>query len=189
MGTDGIAVEKVMSTEAHDANLDVAAAEFTSLVRNAQRSGNDIGLGNVRELVVQLESAIIIMRLFTRDYFVVLALKPDGNYGRGRFESKSKLHLRGIAIRLKRLHTRLRQDSPHALSSGAFISEISWNILKKFKLLMISAAVARSLASIIYGWRTGNWRFQVEYLFGKWFPASHIKPVTQLAGRRTVWRH
>ncbi|MBA2732055.1 MAG: hypothetical protein H0U54_04090, partial [Acidobacteria bacterium] len=34
MGTDGIAVEKVMSEEANDANLDVAAAEFTSLVRN-----------------------------------------------------------------------------------------------------------------------------------------------------------
>jgi predicted regulator of Ras-like GTPase activity (Roadblock/LC7/MglB family) len=94
MGTDGIAVEKVMSTEAHDANLDIAAAEFTSLVRNAQRSGNDIGLGNLRELVVHLESAIVIMRLFTRDYFVVLALKPDGNYGRGRFElRKAELQL------------------------------------------------------------------------------------------------
>ena len=94
MGTDGIAVEKVMSTEAHDANLDVAAAEFTSLVRNAQRSGNDIGLGNLRELVIQLEGATVIMRVFTRDYFVVLALKPDGNYGRGRFElRKAELQL------------------------------------------------------------------------------------------------
>ncbi|MDT4895264.1 MAG: hypothetical protein QOH25_341 [Acidobacteriota bacterium] len=94
MGTDGIAVEKVMSAEAHDANLDVAAAEFTSLIRNAQRSGSDIGLGNLQELVVHLENAVIIMRLFTRDYFVVLALKPDGNYGRGRFElRKAELQL------------------------------------------------------------------------------------------------
>ena len=94
MGTDGIAVEKVMSAEAHDANLDVAAAEFTSLIRNAQRSGSDIGLGSLQELVVHLENAVIIMRLFTRDYFVVLALKPDGNYGRGRFElRKAELHL------------------------------------------------------------------------------------------------
>jgi len=94
MGIDGIAVEKVMSAEAHDANLDVAAAEFTSLIRNAQRSGSDIGLGSLQELVVHLENAVIIMRLFTRDYFVVLALKPDGNYGRGRFElRKAELHL------------------------------------------------------------------------------------------------
>jgi predicted regulator of Ras-like GTPase activity (Roadblock/LC7/MglB family) len=94
MGTDGIAVEKVMSSEASDANLDVAAAEFTSLVRNAQRSGNDIGLGSLRELVIHLENAVFIMRLFTREYFVVLALKPDGNYGRGRFElRKAELQL------------------------------------------------------------------------------------------------
>jgi len=94
MGTDGIAVEKVMNQEADDANLDVAAAEFTSLVRNAQRTGGDTGLGNLRELVVQLEGAVVIMRLFTRDYFLVLALKPDGNYGRGRFElRKAELQL------------------------------------------------------------------------------------------------
>jgi predicted regulator of Ras-like GTPase activity (Roadblock/LC7/MglB family) len=94
MGTDGIAVEKVLSQEARDANLDAAAAEFTSLVRNAQRTGNLTGLGDLHELVVHLESAIILMRLFTRDYFVVLALKPDGNFGRGRFElRKAELQL------------------------------------------------------------------------------------------------
>ena len=94
MGTDGIAVEKVLSQEARDLNLDVAAAEFTSLVRNAQRTGNDTGLGSLRELAVQLESATVIMRLFTRDYFVVLAMKSDGNFGRGRFElRKAELQL------------------------------------------------------------------------------------------------
>ena len=94
MGTDGIAVEKVLSQEAREANLDVAAAEFTSLVRNAQRTGTDTGLGRLRELVVNLESAVVIMRLFTRDYFVVLALKHDGNFGRGRFElRKAELQL------------------------------------------------------------------------------------------------
>src|SRR5918911_1055921 len=94
MGTDGISVEKVLNDEGADANLDVAAAEFTSLVRNAQRTGKDTGLGDLRELAVQLESATIIMRLFTRDYFVVLAMKSDGNFGRGRFElRKAELQL------------------------------------------------------------------------------------------------
>ena len=94
MGTDGIAVEKVLSAEAQDANLDVAAAEFTSLIRNAQRTGNVTGLGNLRELVVQLESAVVIMRLLSRDYFVILALQSDGNFGRGRFElRKAELQL------------------------------------------------------------------------------------------------
>jgi predicted regulator of Ras-like GTPase activity (Roadblock/LC7/MglB family) len=86
MGTDGIAVEKVFGEAGKDANLDVAAAEFTSLVRNAQRSGNDTGLGGLRELVVSLENSILVMRVLSRDYFVVLAVSPEGNLGRGRYE-------------------------------------------------------------------------------------------------------
>jgi predicted regulator of Ras-like GTPase activity (Roadblock/LC7/MglB family) len=86
MGTDGIAVEKILSEQGTDANLDIAAAEFTSVVRVTQRAGSDIGLGKLRELVVTLDHAIILMRLMSAEYFIVLALKPDGNLGRGRFE-------------------------------------------------------------------------------------------------------
>jgi predicted regulator of Ras-like GTPase activity (Roadblock/LC7/MglB family) len=94
MGTDGIAVEKVLGDAGMDANLDVAAAEFTSLVRSAQRAGSDTGLGGLRELVVSLEGAIMVMRLLSRDYYVVLALNAQGNLGRARFElRKAELKL------------------------------------------------------------------------------------------------
>jgi len=94
MGTDGIAVEKVLGEAGSEANLDVAAAEFTSLVRGAQRAGTDTGLGGLREMVVSLESAILVMRLLSRDYFVVLAMGPQGNLGRARFElRKAELQL------------------------------------------------------------------------------------------------
>lgn len=94
MGTDGIAVEKVIGQAGSEANLDVAAAEFTSLVRGAQRAGNDTGLGGLRELVVALESAVMVMRLLSRDYFIVLAMNSEGNLGRGRYElRKAELRL------------------------------------------------------------------------------------------------
>ena len=94
MGTDGIAVEKVFGDAGVDANLDVAAAEFTSLVRSAQRAGIDTGLGGLRELVISLEGAIMVMRLLSRDYFIVLALGSQGNLGRARFEvRKTELKL------------------------------------------------------------------------------------------------
>jgi len=94
MGLDGIAVEKVIGEAGNEANLDDAAAEFTSLVRSAQRTGNDIGLGNLKELVISLDTAIVMMRLLGRDYFVVLALSPAGNLGRGRYElRKAELQL------------------------------------------------------------------------------------------------
>jgi len=94
MGTDGIAVEKVFVEAGKDANLDVAAAEFTSLVRSALRAGTDLGLGHLRELVLSFDGSIILMRLLSRDYFVVLALTTEGNLGRGRFElRKAELQL------------------------------------------------------------------------------------------------
>jgi len=94
MGTDGIAVEKVLAEAGKDANLDIAAAEFTSLVRGAQRAGTDLGLGNLRELVVSLDESTVLMRLLSRDYFIVLALDPEGNLGRARFElRKAELQL------------------------------------------------------------------------------------------------
>jgi predicted regulator of Ras-like GTPase activity (Roadblock/LC7/MglB family) len=86
MGADGLSVEKFFNDEGASANLDVAAAEFTSLVRGAARSGNDLALGELREIVVALGSVTFLMRLFSKDYFVVLAMKPEGNLGRGRYE-------------------------------------------------------------------------------------------------------
>jgi len=88
MGADGLFVEKFFTDAGAEANLDVAAAEFTSLVRSASRSGSDLDLGELRELVITLGTVTFVIRLFTKDYFAVLALKPDGNLGRGRYESR-----------------------------------------------------------------------------------------------------
>jgi predicted regulator of Ras-like GTPase activity (Roadblock/LC7/MglB family) len=94
MGADGLEVERFLSDDGRDANLDVVAAEFTSLVRSARRSGTDLALGDLGELVVSLENLRLVMRTLTRDYFVVMALKPDGNLGRGRYElRKAELQL------------------------------------------------------------------------------------------------
>jgi predicted regulator of Ras-like GTPase activity (Roadblock/LC7/MglB family) len=86
MGADGLSVEKFFNDDGAEANLDVAAAEFTTLIRSAGKSGNELDLGELRELVVSLGKVTFVMRLFNQDYFVVLALKPGGNLGRGRYE-------------------------------------------------------------------------------------------------------
>jgi predicted regulator of Ras-like GTPase activity (Roadblock/LC7/MglB family) len=86
MGTDGIAVEKVLREAGTDANLDVAAAEFVSVVRGAERASANMGYGPLRELVVSTEQFHFLLRLMARDYFLVLVLGQGGNLGRGRFE-------------------------------------------------------------------------------------------------------
>jgi len=94
MGADGLSVERFFSEEGDARNLDVASAEFTSLVRSAMRSGKDLDLGELHEIVVALDRVVFLMRLFNREYFVCLAMKPEGNLGRARYElRKAELKL------------------------------------------------------------------------------------------------
>jgi len=86
MGLDGIAVEKVWQEDAVSGNLDIAVAEYTSLVARAGKNDSDTGLGGLNEITVSNEKAIFIMRLLGEDYFLALIMEPDGNFGRGRFE-------------------------------------------------------------------------------------------------------
>ena len=86
MGTDGIAVEKVWQSAGTEANLDVAVAEYTSLLRNAKRTNDEMGFGKLREFNLVSESGIFILRFVSEDYFIAMVLSPEGNFGRGRFE-------------------------------------------------------------------------------------------------------
>jgi predicted regulator of Ras-like GTPase activity (Roadblock/LC7/MglB family) len=86
MGTDGIPVERVWSPKAAETNLDVAVAEYTSLVRNAKRTNRDMGLGKLFEVVLTSESGIFILRFIGEEYFIAMVLSAEGNFGRGRYE-------------------------------------------------------------------------------------------------------
>jgi predicted regulator of Ras-like GTPase activity (Roadblock/LC7/MglB family) len=45
--------------------------------------------------MISLDGAVVIMRLLGPDYFVVLAISPEGNLGRARFElRKAELQLK-----------------------------------------------------------------------------------------------
>ena len=45
--------------------------------------------------MISLGGAVVIMRLLGRDYFVVLAITPEGNLGRARYElRKAELQLK-----------------------------------------------------------------------------------------------
>ena len=86
MGTDGIAVEKVWKNPSTQANMDVAVAEYTSLLRNAKRTNREIRFGKLREFVLSGENGIFLLRFLGEYYFIALILLPEGNFGRGRYE-------------------------------------------------------------------------------------------------------
>ena len=46
--------------------------------------------------MVSLDDAVVLIRLLGKDYFVVLAITPEGNLGRARFElRKAELQIAG----------------------------------------------------------------------------------------------
>lgn len=86
MGTDGIAVEQIWKNDAKPINADIIFAEYTSLLRNAKRVGDELLFDSVRELTISGDESVFIMRLVSSDYYLGMVLRADGNFGRGRYE-------------------------------------------------------------------------------------------------------
>ncbi len=87
MGIDGIIVEKVwQNAESEKVDFEVAAAEYTVILKNANRINSDLKIGELREMTFSTTNAAFIMRFVGQDYFLAMALSPEGNFGRGRYE-------------------------------------------------------------------------------------------------------
>jgi predicted regulator of Ras-like GTPase activity (Roadblock/LC7/MglB family) len=87
MGTDGIAVEKVwQGAESEQANFEITVAEYTSLLKNTNRINGDLKIGHLREMTISTQHAVFILRFVGEDYFLVMAMSSEGNFGRGRYE-------------------------------------------------------------------------------------------------------
>ena len=44
-----------------------------------------LDIGGVSEISIKAEKLTIVVRVLNSDYFLALALGPDGNFGKGRF--------------------------------------------------------------------------------------------------------
>jgi predicted regulator of Ras-like GTPase activity (Roadblock/LC7/MglB family) len=86
MGFDGISVETHQSSKvADDLELSTAWVEFATLVSQLKNAAELLKTGDVTEVCVNTERVITVMRVVSAEYIMVLALKPDGNYGKGRY--------------------------------------------------------------------------------------------------------
>ena len=84
VGLDGIVVEKV--TVQPSINMDLVSAEVVSLAKRARPSGGNDG-DRVEEISVTCRSGLTILRSIGGDYYLCLAIGPDGIPGRARFEA------------------------------------------------------------------------------------------------------
>lgn len=84
MGYDGIPVD---SFTRDDSELDVQTVgmELSQSLKEIRRATEQLDAGGTREVAIQAERLLTIVRMLNDEYFVALAMKPDGNYGKGRF--------------------------------------------------------------------------------------------------------
>ncbi len=90
IGLDGIAVETVNGS---GVPLDVLGAEFGGFVKSIRHADTELDTGAVLQFALVTERYITFLSEVTNEYYILLVLQPDGNYGRARFELSKAKHL------------------------------------------------------------------------------------------------
>ena len=90
IGLDGIAVE----TLSYDSMpLDAMGAEFGGFIKSVRVTNTELDTGEVLQFSLVTEKYIAFLSAVTSEYYVLLVLRPDGNYGRARYELARAKHL------------------------------------------------------------------------------------------------
>ena len=85
MGLDGISIARA-DAGVDSIDIDVVAAEYTSLLRKAVRNGEDLPIGPLGEIALVSDRYSFLLMPITPEYFLVLVLRSHGGLGRARFE-------------------------------------------------------------------------------------------------------
>lgn len=89
MGFDGIAVDTYQPESRAEAaatlELNNALVEYGNLLGQIKNTAQTLKAGAISEFSVNSENLLTIMRMVNLDYYVVLAMLPAGNYGKGRY--------------------------------------------------------------------------------------------------------
>jgi len=83
VGVDGIPVEEYAVTG--DIDLQSMTVEYSTLLKEIEKGSQAAQLGMTREVTVVADKAMIMLRRLNDEYFMVLIIRPDGNFGKGRF--------------------------------------------------------------------------------------------------------
>ena len=84
MGYDGIAVDS-WAREDSEFDINTVGMEISVVLKDILRAAEQLETGGAQEVAIQADRLTTVVRMLNGDYFVALAIKPDGNVGKGRF--------------------------------------------------------------------------------------------------------
>src|SRR5215472_11108870 len=79
MGFDGISVDHYTAPEA-GVDIQTVGMEFSFILTQVRKAAEILEVGGVQEVAIRSEKLTILIRVVSVDYFVALAVKPEGNY-------------------------------------------------------------------------------------------------------------
>jgi predicted regulator of Ras-like GTPase activity (Roadblock/LC7/MglB family) len=84
MGLDGIPVETYVR-QADRVDVNTVAMEFSFILTQVRKAGESLSVGNLEELSVKAQGLFLVCRMISPQYFVAIAMAPEGNFGKARF--------------------------------------------------------------------------------------------------------
>lgn len=84
MGLDGIPVETYVRQQDR-VDVTTVGMEFSFILSQIKKAGDSLQVGGLEELVVKAQRLLLICRMISPQYFIGIALAPEGNFGKARY--------------------------------------------------------------------------------------------------------
>src|SRR5688572_28428899 len=84
MGLDGIPVETIIKQNDR-VDVTTVAMEFSFILTQVRKAGDSLAVGSLEELSVKAQRLTLVCRMLSPQYFVAIAMAPEGNFGKCRY--------------------------------------------------------------------------------------------------------
>lgn len=84
MGLDGIPVETYVRQQDR-VDVNTVAMEFSFILTQVRKAGDSLAVGNLEEFSVKAQRLTLVCRMISPQYFVAIAMAPEGNFGKARY--------------------------------------------------------------------------------------------------------
>jgi len=86
MGFDGIAIETAQVNAPSGIEVNNVIIEYSGILGQVRQAAESLQMGKASEVSIRTEKLVAVARPLTPDYFVLLAMSPEANVGRARYE-------------------------------------------------------------------------------------------------------
>jgi predicted regulator of Ras-like GTPase activity (Roadblock/LC7/MglB family) len=83
MGFDGILVD--MYDEDRAVDVETMGMEFSVLLKEVRKAAESLEVGSADEMTIRTDKLLAVMRVVNDEYFLAMALTPNGNIGKARY--------------------------------------------------------------------------------------------------------